>query len=92
MNISNATASSIGAAVNNPQIQPPPPAPKSDKPQGEDSASVVKLSAQAQQMSHAESQNKNTERSQASAKEVAEPPGIQLLKGDSKGGRVDTFA
>jgi hypothetical protein len=53
---------------------------------------VVKLSAQAQQMNRAENQNNNTERAETRPQEVAEPPGIQFMEGENKGGRVNTFA
>lgn len=91
MDVSNATSTSVSAIVNNPQLQPP--APKNDKqPEKQQDSTVVKLSAQAQQMSRAENQNNNTERTETRPQEVAEPPGIQFMEGESKGGNVNTFA
>lgn len=91
MDVSNATAASVSAIVNGPQ--PQPPAPKSDKqPEKQQDSTVVKLSAQAQQMSRAENQNINTERAETKPQEAAEPPGIQFMEGENKGGRVNTFA
>lgn len=91
MDVSNATATSVSAIVNGPQQQPP--APKNDKqPEKQQDSTVVKLSVQAQQMSRAENQNNNTERAETKPQEAAEPPGIQFMEGENKGGRVNTFA
>ena len=91
MDVSNATATSVSAIVNSPQQQLP--APKNDRqPDKQQDATVVKLSAQAQQMNRAENQNNNTERAETRPQEVAEPPGIQFMEGENKGGRVNTFA
>lgn len=92
MDVSNATASSVSAIINSPQ--PQPPAPKNDKqPEKQQDSTVVKLSAQAQQMNRAENQNNNnTERAETKPQEIAEPPGIQFMEGENKGGRVNTFA
>lgn len=90
MDVSNATATSVSAIVNSPQQQP---APKSDKqPEKQQDSTVVKLSAQAQQMNRAENQNINTERAETRPQEAAEPPGIKFMEGESKGGNVNTFA
>ena len=91
MDISNATATSVSAIVNSPQ--PQQPAQKNDKqPEKQQDSTVVKLSAQAQQMSRAENQNSNTERAETKPQETAEPPGIQFMEGENKGGRINTFA
>lgn len=91
MNVNNAAAASVDAIVNSPQ--PQPQAPKNDKqPEKQQDSTVVKLSAQAQQMNRAENQNNNTERAETRPEEVAEPPGIQFMEGEKKGGRVNTFA
>lgn len=91
MDVSNATATSVSALVNSPQ--PQPPAPKNDKqPDKQQDSTVVKLSDQAQQMSRAKDQNINTERAETRPQEKAEPSGIQFMEGESKGGRINTFA
>lgn len=93
MDVSNATATSVSALVNSPQ--PQPVAPKNDKqPEKQQDSTVVKLSNQAQQMSRAldQNQNNNTERTETRPQEKAEPSGIQFMEGESKGGRVNTFA
>lgn len=91
MDVSNATTSPVSAIVNNPQLQPA--APKAEKqPEKQQDSTVVKLSEKAQQMNRAENQNSNTEATETKAKEAAEPPGIQFMEGESKGGRVNTFA
>ncbi len=91
MDVSNATATSVSALVNSPQ--PQPTAPKNDKqPEKQQDSTVVKLSNQAQQMSRAQDQNNNTERTETRPQEKAEPSGIQFMEGESKGGRVNTFA
>lgn len=90
MVVSNSTASSVSALVSTPQPQPTAPQ-TGNKPQEQQDSTVVKLSAQAQQMNRAENQ-RNTERNESQAKETAEPPGIQFMEGESKGGRVNTFA
>ncbi len=52
-------------------------------------SSVVSLSSQGQALS----QNGSTgEQFETGAKEVVEPPGIQFMEGENKGGRVNTFA
>ena len=87
MDVNNAT--SISALVNSAQQQP---APRDEKPQQEQqNSTVVKLSEQAQQMQRAESQ-KNTEQAETKAKETVEPSGIQFMEGESKRGRVNTYA
>jgi hypothetical protein len=63
--------------------------------QNQQSSTVVKLSAEGQQLSRADinsSQSSNSESTEPPAKETAEPSGIQLIEGESKGGRVNTFA
>lgn len=93
MEVSNVVnATSVGAIVNSPQ--PQPPAPQNDKqPEKQQNSSVVvKLSAQAQQMSRTEKQNINTERAETRPQETAEPSGIQFMEGENKGGRINTFA
>jgi len=88
MNVSDAMVSSVSTIVNNPQ----PPVPKNDQPaQKPQDSTVVKLSDQARQMSRAESQQGN-ESSETRTQETAEPAGIQFMEGESKGGRVNTFA
>lgn len=91
MDVSNATATSVSAIVNS--SQPQPPISKNDKqPEKQQDSTVVKLSVQAQQMNRAENQNNNTERAETRPQEAAEPPGIQFMEGESKGGNVNTFA
>lgn len=91
MDISSAIATSVSALVNSPQ--PQPAGPKNDQqPEKQKDSVVVKLSEQAQQMSRAKDQNVNTERAETRPQENAEPPGIQFMEGEKKGGRVDTFA
>lgn len=85
---SASAATSLGALVNSTQ----PPAPRSDKPsQEQQDSTVVKLSRQAQQMHRAESQN-NTQQAEAKTNEAAKAPGIQFMQGESKRGRVNTYA
>ena len=94
MDISNSTnpaATSLSALVNSPQPQPQPPK-EEKKSQEQQDSTVVNLSAQAQQLNRTENQNVNTERAETKVKETAEPPGIKFMEGESKGGRVDTFA
>lgn len=71
-------------------------------------SAVVSLSAQGQQLSQSPVQTSQTQSSQPQAsngantaaagnvepqsKETAEAPGIQFMEGESKGGRVNTFA
>ena len=90
MDIVSAIAPSVGAIVNSPQ----PPVPQHDKQpeKQQDFAVVVKLSAQAQQMSRDESRNNNAERAETRPQETAEPPGIRFIGGENKGGRINTFA
>lgn len=89
MDVSNALATSVSAIINSPQ----PPAPKNDRqPEKQQDSAVVKLSDKAQQMNRTENQNNNTERAETRPQEVAEPPGIQFMEGENKGGRVNTFA
>lgn len=94
MDVNSATATSVGALVNSPQ--PQPATPKHDKPsreqQDQQDSTVVKLSSQAQQLHRAENQNNNTVRAVTKPKEAAEPTGIRLMEGKSKGGHVNTFA
>jgi len=91
MDISNATAASIGTIVNSPQ--PQPSGLKNDqKLEKQQDSIVVKLSEQAQQMNRTKDQNINTERAEARPQENAEPPGIQFMEGEKKGGRINTFA
>jgi len=94
MDVNNATsasaAASVSALVNS--AQPQPPAPRSAQPpQEQQNSSVVRLSDQAQQMHRAESQN-NTQQAEAKTPEAANAPGIQFMAGESKSGRVSTFA
>lgn len=90
MDVSNALATSVSAIINSPQQQP---APKNDRqPEKQQDSAVVKLSDKAQQMNRAENQNNNTERAETRPQEAAEPPGIQFMEGENKGGRVNTFA
>ncbi len=87
MEVTNNT--SVSALVNSTQAQP---APKNEKqPQEQQNSTVVKLSEQAQQMQRAENQ-KNTEQAETTAKETTEPSGIQFMEGESKRGRVNTYA
>ena len=87
MDVNNATAASIGMIAASPQ----PYAPKNDRqPEKQQDSTVVKLSAQAQQMNRGE--NRNSENAETRTQESAEPLGIQFLEGEKKGGRVDTFA
>lgn len=93
MDVSNATATSVSALVNG--LQPQQPAPASEKqaakqPEQQQESAVVKLSAEAQQMNRTE--NQNTERAETRPQEVAEPPGIKFMEGESMGGNVNTFA
>lgn len=89
MDVSNATATSVAAIVNSPQSQPQ--LPKNDKqPEQQQDSTVVKLSAEAQQMNRAE--NQNTDRAEVRPQEAAEPPGIKFMDGENKGGNVNTFA
>ncbi len=91
MDVSNATATSVAAIVSSPQ--PQPQLPKNDRqPEQRQDSTVVKLSEKAQQMSRAEKQNSNSEPTETRPQEAAEPPGIQFMEGENKGGRVDTFA
>lgn len=91
MDVNSATATSVSALVNSPQ--PQPAAPKSDKqPQEQQDSTVVKLSERAQQLNRAEDQNNDTERAETKSKEAAEPSGIRFMEGESKGGRINTFA
>ena len=93
MDINNAssasTATSLGALINNTQQQQP--ATKNEKQPQDQNSVVVKLSEQAQQMNRAENQ-KNTEQAETNTKETAEPQGIQFMEGESKSGRVNTYA
>ena len=89
MDVSNVAATSVSTIVNSPQ--PQQTAPKNEKqPENQKDSTVVKLSAQAQQLHRTE--NQNTERTETKPKEAAEPPGIKLMEGESKGGRVNTYA
>lgn len=91
MDISNATATSVSVLVNSPQ--PQPSVPKNDKqPDKQQDSTVVKLSDQAQQMNRANDQNSNTVRAETKPQETTEPPGIQFMEGENKGGRINTFA
>lgn len=91
MEINNAIAASVGTIVNSPQ--PQPQGPKSDqRTDKEKDSTVVKLSEQAQQMSRAKDQNINTKRAEIRPQEKTEPPGIQFMEGEKKGGRINTFA
>ena len=97
MEVNSAAAASVGALVNSlqPQQQAQPAAPKSDdQPQQQQDSTVVKLSDRAKELNRTENQNNNnnTERAEPEPKEAAEPPGIQFMAGETKGGRVDTFA
>lgn len=93
MDISNsaATSTAVSQLVNKQQIQPPPQRPeKPSNNENERSSSVVKLSAQAQQLLQAEKANEDQAATRTD--KVAEPSGIQFISGDSKGGKVNTFA
>ncbi|BBI99870.1 hypothetical protein FGKAn22_15630 [Ferrigenium kumadai] len=95
MVINNATATPLSQPVNTPQpAASRTPAPQSAKPaQGQQDSSVVKLSAQAQQMNRAETQtNINTERAETRPQEMKEPPGIQFMAGEERNGRINTYA
>jgi hypothetical protein len=92
---STSAAASLSAIVNSPQPQPQQPAPAAKtSEQNPPESTVVKLSAQAQQLNRAETQNtqNNGERNETQAKETAEPSGIQFMEGETKGGRISTFA
>ena len=91
MDVSKATATPVSAVINSAQQQPPEP--KNDKqPEQQSDSAVVKLSAQAQRMNRAENQSANTGHTETRPQKTAEPPGIQLIKGEHKGGHVNTFA
>lgn len=91
MDISNAIATSVSTIVNSPQ--PQPSGPKNElQPEKQQDSIVVKLSEQAQQMNRTKDQNINTERAETKPQENAEPPGIQFMEGERKGGRINTFA
>lgn len=95
MVINNATTASPSQPVNTPQpATSQAPATQTAKPeQGQQGSTVVKLSAQAQQMSRAETQtNINTERAETRPQETKEPPGIQFMSGEEKNGRINTYA
>lgn len=51
-------------------------------------SSVVNLSTQGLALSQTGSAG---EQSETAVKEAAEPPGIQFMEGENKGGRVNTF-
>lgn len=91
MLVNNTPAASPSPLLNTPQ---PAAAPQTAKPeQGQQDSSVVKLSAQAQQMNRAETQaNVDTERAATRPQERTEPPGIQFMAGEDKNGRINTFA
>lgn len=91
MDVSKAIATSVNAAVNGAQQPVPKNDKQSEEPQEkQQNSTVVKLSEKAQQMNRAE--NRNTERAETRQQEAAEPPGIQLIEGEKKGGRVNTLA
>lgn len=102
MVINTPAATSLSQLVNTPQ--PQTAAPQTARPeQGAQDSSVVKLSAQAQQLNSAETQannatraetqtNTNTERAETRPQEMKEPPGIQFMTGEDKNGRINTFA
>lgn len=95
MVINNAAATPLSQPVNTPQPAAPQHAsPQSANPeQGQQSSSVVKLSAQAQQMNRAETRtNVNTERAETRPQEMKEPPGIQFMAGEERNGRINTYA
>ena len=86
------SSASLTAIVNSPQPQPQQPAPAAKtSEQSTQESTVVNISAQAQQLNRAENQN-NGERNETQAKETAEPSGIQFMEGETKGGRISTFA
>lgn len=78
------------------------PKPGTDK----QASAVVSLSAQGQQLSQAQTNQPQTSQSQPSngantaaaenvepqSQKTAEPPGIQSVQGESKDGRIDTYA
>ncbi len=94
MVINNATTASLSQASTPQPAASQSPAQQTAKPaQGQQDSSVVKLSAQAQQMNRAETQtNINTERAETRPQERAEPPGIQFMSGEEKNGRINTYA
>lgn len=64
-------------------------------PQNQQSSTIVKISAEGQQLSRAEARNTQNAKSQnndQSAKQNAEPPGIKFMESKSHGGRVSTYA
>lgn len=94
MDVANSTAIPVSALVNSTQQQP---ALKNDKqsekqPEKQSDSVVIKLSEKALQMNRTENQNNNTERAETRPQETMEPPGIQFMEGENKGGRVNTFA
>jgi hypothetical protein len=91
MAVISATANQLGALVNSPQAQPAAPK-QGRKQEDQQESAVVKISKQAQQLSRADEQNNNTARAVTKPKEAAEPTGIRLMEGKSKGGHVNTFA
>jgi hypothetical protein len=91
MDVSNATAASVSALASS--LQQPAPANEKQperQPEQQQESAVVKLSAEAQQMNRAESQN--AERAATRPQDAAEPPGIKFMDGGNKGGNVNTFA
>lgn len=89
MDVNRATTTPVSALVNS--QQPQPPAPNNDQPpQEQQDSTVVKLSERAKQLNSAE--NQNNKRSETRPQEAAEPPGIQFMTGETRGGRVNTFA
>ncbi|MDZ4202197.1 MAG: hypothetical protein U1C96_08665 [Gallionella sp.] len=104
MEINSATATTLSQLLNAPQAQgsSPSPAAVNTTSQTPQESTVVKLSAQALQLSRseqtssaprAETQNNiNTERAETRPQEIAEPPGIQFMESKSMRGRVDTYA
>ncbi|HXU94467.1 MAG TPA: hypothetical protein VFP33_12500 [Gallionella sp.] len=95
MAINSATTASLSQPANSQQpAASPASTPQTTKPeQGLQNSTVVKLSAQAQQMSRAETQtNVNTERAETRPREMKEPAGIQFMSGEEKNGRINTYA
>lgn len=90
MDVSNATAASVSVMAGNPQ-QPVPVSEKQPEkqPEKQQDSTVVKLSEQAQQMNRAG--NRSAEHAETRSQEATEPPGIQFMEGENKGGRVNTF-
>ncbi len=55
-------------------------------------STVVSLSSQGQSLSQTDAPAQVSQQTVTGNKEIKEPPGIQFMKGESKGGKVNTFA